>query len=72
MHDQSSNLNNILFLQRKQSLKVLMDVIIVHDVKASFGLVVFVHVFEDNKSFERLELFVFLELFVDGKVLVKV
>lgn len=49
-----------------------MNVIVVHDVEAPFGLVILVHVFEDDQGFEGLELLVLLELPLNGIILVEV
>ncbi len=49
-----------------------MNVVIVHDVETPFGFFVLIHVFEDDQSFETLELLVLLELLIHWEVLVKV
>lgn len=49
-----------------------MNIIVVHDVEAPFGLVILVHVFEDDQGLNGLEFFILLELSLNGIILVEV
>lgn len=72
MHNISSYLKYLFFFQGEESFKVLIDVIIVHDIETSFWLVVFVHIFQYDKGFKWFEFLILAPFFIYWIILIEI
>lgn len=50
----------------------MTNIVVIHDIEASFGLLVLVHVLEHDERLEGFEVCVLVEFLLDGEVLVEV
>lgn len=72
MHNQRRHQQHLFLLQWEQPFQILTDIVVVHDIEASFRLLVLVHVLEHDESLEGFEVGVLVEFLLDGEVLVEV